>query len=457
MVKISMIDGRIFKSIFAVLVIFAFIFSALNVYSATIKRKSICTISTINNNKTTTLLSDTTLYVDDDAELGGDGSIEHPFKTVNEAIKHAKEGDTIFVFKGIYKENVMINKSYITLTGEDKENTIIQYNSSQDSNFTIFIEGKHVKISNFTIKGAKKIGCIRVGTYSNVINNIISDGSNGILIQYIKGEGWKHHVNITKNIIRNNGIGIKVTCGRWSTTMYCHCVITDNVITRNSKGILLDDTVKDVIQDNIISNNTECGIRMDDAHKDVIQDNIISNNPVGIQGVFAFHIKILYNQLFDNANGVEFVYLLYSTIKGNNISYNSNVGLYLQTCGHNLIEGNNISHHQQGDAAGICLYYDDPAFHSGYNTVKGNNISYNKCGIDIYSSKHNTIKENKISYNDVGITIEEALYNTYRLKKDNIFINNRRDIIIGGIPFDQPILKLFEAIVALFKRLFPYL
>ena len=51
MVKIIMVDGRIFKTVFAILVIFTLIFSALNVYSATIKRKSICRVN-INNNKT---------------------------------------------------------------------------------------------------------------------------------------------------------------------------------------------------------------------------------------------------------------------------------------------------------------------------------------------------------------------------------------------------------------------
>lgn len=58
-----------------------------------------------------------TITVDDD---GG-----KDYKTIQEAIDNASIEDTIFVYNGTYKENVIINKT-ITLRGEDKYNTTCQ-------------------------------------------------------------------------------------------------------------------------------------------------------------------------------------------------------------------------------------------------------------------------------------------------------------------------------------------
>ena len=71
------------------------------------------------------------IYVDDDNTEGPwDGSMEHPYNIIQYAIENASNGDTVFVFSGIYSdyfsENyacVKITKS-INLVGEDKNTTI---------------------------------------------------------------------------------------------------------------------------------------------------------------------------------------------------------------------------------------------------------------------------------------------------------------------------------------------
>ena len=49
------------------------------------------------------------------------------FSSVNEAVQAAKIGDTIFVSNGIYRERVEVTKPHITLIGEDKNHTVIEY------------------------------------------------------------------------------------------------------------------------------------------------------------------------------------------------------------------------------------------------------------------------------------------------------------------------------------------
>ena len=44
------------------------------------------------------------IYVSGSVLRSGDGSIDHPFKTIQEAARVAKAGDTVFVAPGIYRE-----------------------------------------------------------------------------------------------------------------------------------------------------------------------------------------------------------------------------------------------------------------------------------------------------------------------------------------------------------------
>ena len=53
-----------------------------------------------------------TVYVDDDNSGGPwDGSLVHPYQNITSGLKHADLGDTVFVFNGLYIENVFLNKS----------------------------------------------------------------------------------------------------------------------------------------------------------------------------------------------------------------------------------------------------------------------------------------------------------------------------------------------------------
>ncbi|MCJ7697212.1 MAG: DUF1565 domain-containing protein, partial [Thermoplasmata archaeon] len=46
------------------------------------------------------------IYVDDDFSYPRDGTAEHPYQTITEAINLANEGDTIYVFSGTYNESL---------------------------------------------------------------------------------------------------------------------------------------------------------------------------------------------------------------------------------------------------------------------------------------------------------------------------------------------------------------
>ena len=73
--------------------------------------------------------------------------INNTFPTIMDAINNSFAGETIKVESGIYKENILINKS-IKLIGVDKNNTIIIANQR-----ILIINASDVIISAFTIRG----------------------------------------------------------------------------------------------------------------------------------------------------------------------------------------------------------------------------------------------------------------------------------------------------------------
>ena len=106
------------------------------------------------------------IYVDDDNTQGPwDGTYEHPYQFIQDGINNADDSDIVYVFNGIYNENVIIDKS-ITLFGESNESTIISDR--------IIIEKNYVTFSRFKISYIEGYGIHLNGDYNTIKNNIIT-------------------------------------------------------------------------------------------------------------------------------------------------------------------------------------------------------------------------------------------------------------------------------------------
>ena len=99
---------------------------------------------------------DTILYVDDDNTQGPwDGTPEHPYQTIQDALLYATSGDTVYVFSGQYYSSMSYGLISIgldiTLLGENPETTIITGGGAYGEKWVIGIgsdEGTPT-ISNF--------------------------------------------------------------------------------------------------------------------------------------------------------------------------------------------------------------------------------------------------------------------------------------------------------------------
>jgi nitrous oxidase accessory protein len=193
----------------------------------------------------TTASKNTTIFVDDDGNAD--------YKTIQEAIEAATEGDTIFVYSGMYHENIEVDKSLI-INGEDKVSTIINGESNEDL-IKIFADG--VTLSGFTIQQSmyKSNGINIYSNYNIIENNIIQNNQyDAILLDGLYESGSflvppPSNNIIRGNIIRNNrGKGISMWGGdiflpRFRniglTLNTINNTITKNVIENNHHGVYL--------------------------------------------------------------------------------------------------------------------------------------------------------------------------------------------------------------------------
>ncbi len=90
-----------------------------------------------------------TIYVDDD-NTGGpwDGTMEHPYQYIQDAINVAVSGDTVYVFNGIYSEALTI-LTPLTLTGESANGVIVDGASAF---YVIAISANNVQINTLTVQ-----------------------------------------------------------------------------------------------------------------------------------------------------------------------------------------------------------------------------------------------------------------------------------------------------------------
>ena len=221
---------------------------------------------------------------------------QHVFKTILPALKFAKNGDSILVEKGFYKEgNIIINKE-IYFLGRDFP-TI-----DGDRKFEVL----SIKSNNVTVKGFKiqhsgyatmdDPGGIKVydSHHVTIIDNLVYDNFFGIYIQYCKN-----------CIIKNNKI---IAFGKEEQEIGngIHCWKSDslqiigNYVSGNRDGIYFEFVTNSVIWRNISANNIRYGLHFMFSNDDAYFSNIFENNGAGVAVMYTKNVVMMNNTFKDN-------------------------------------------------------------------------------------------------------------------------------------------------------------
>lgn len=218
-------------------------------------------------------------------------------KSIKDAIKLAKDGDTILVKKGIYKESKLFIDKSIHLIGEDYP--VIDAENKTDS--VIAIKADNFSLSGFKIKNIgmsyiKEIAGVFVSYSKNftIKDNIFDNVFYGIILQRVKYGLIKDNI-ITGNAKNesSSGNGVHV----WKSK---NMRIENNIVSGMRDGIYLEFVNNSFVSNNTSKNNIRYGLHFMFSHYNEYHHNEFRENGAGVAVMFSKHIKMYFNTFHYN-------------------------------------------------------------------------------------------------------------------------------------------------------------
>ena len=326
----------------------------------------------------------------------GSGDYTH----IQWAVDNSSAGDTIFVEAGMYRENVIINKT-LSLVGAGWENTTIV---GQGNENVVFVTANGTNISGFKIRNSSFIGDgihLKSVNSCRVENNWMEDNRNGL---YLDNSDWNEIIN---NVCQDNDMrGIILFQSFYNS-------LQNNTCTENYEGILLSSSSNNIVNMNKCFSNQSAGIELSLSHNNVITNNSCSDN--------RFYGIEIYNS--DN-----------NSFRFNNIARNGRCGINLAYSVDSMLSGNLM-------VGGGIYFYGDLQEHwttndiDSSNLVDGRVIVFVKDSIDmeippnagqiiLAGCRNITVKDQNISGVYVGL---QVVFSHSIIIEDNNFSNNGKD------------------------------
>jgi hypothetical protein len=192
-----------------------------------------------------------------------DGSARHPYRTIQGAVEHAVNGDTVKVAQGTYTENVLFTHA-VLLLGGFKGASPEDYAANQPGDF-VTRSTDHVTLVTIIQSTSRDYPVVTAGSLSPpnpltyaVDGFTLTGGFNGLLLD---GSG-QVDCFVSQNLITNNGPETPVTYNRGG-------------------GIKAEGVNTLVLNNQIVNNQTDWGggFYIDtDANSFLVQGNLIENN-----------------------------------------------------------------------------------------------------------------------------------------------------------------------------------
>lgn len=292
-----------------------------------------------------------------------------PVSTLRQAINIARDGDTVLLTKGIYKEgNIVLDKA-IHLTGVDapildggNKNEILTLTGKN-----IVVKGIH--FANAGYSSMNDYAALKIIDATNILieNNTITNSSFAI-----------HISNSTQSIVRGNIIRgtnkSEHSSGNGIHLWKCErMTIENNSIQGHRDGIYFEFVTESTIQKNISERNIRYGLHFMFSHTDTYLNNTFRNNGAGVAVMYSKNVR-MENNLFDMNWGPSAYGILLKDISNSHISHNkfiqNTVAIHME--GSSRIEINSNIFKGNGWALKVQASCDDNIFH--HNNFNGNSF-----------------------------------------------------------------------------------
>ena len=257
--------------------------------------------------------------------------------TIREAHQLAKDGDTLWVYPGTYKEkNITISKK-LTLLGKDYpvldgEHTyeIISVKSPE-----VVIRG--FKLIHSGVSSIVDIAAIKIYNTHHVyiVDNIFYDTFFGIYSQSSSNCTFENN-RLTGIAVTEQASGNGIHCWKSDSLK-----IIANTVTGHRDGIYLEFVTNSVIWRNTSYNNMRYGLHFMFSDNDAYISNIFRNNGAGVSVMFTHKVK-MFNNIFeenwgDASYGIFLKEISDSHISGNKFLHNTS-GIFMEGTNRILVE-----------------------------------------------------------------------------------------------------------------------
>jgi len=268
-----------------------------------------------------------------------------PGQSIGAAIAQARPGDEIRVERGLYRENLQIDKP-LTLKGIDRP----------------------------TLSGGLKGDTLHITAGDVTIDGLIVRDSGGSLVE------------------QNAGINIRPGADRVTVR---NCALTYNLF-----GLWIEKANDVHVENNVITGKRDYrsvsrgnGIQLYNTQRARIIGNQISFTRDGIYVDVSHHAIFRNNRIHDVRYGTHYMNSYYNVWEGND-SYHNRGGLALMEVRNQIVRNNrawgNSDH-------GIMLRTIQDS------VVEGNIVAGNNRGFFIYDAEYNTLRNNLVIDNTVGV------------------------------------------------------
>ena len=249
--------------------------------------------------------------------------------TLREGIKTAKDGDTILLNKGIYKEgNIIINKAIyligidgpvldgenkneiLTLTGKNIVIKGIHFVNAGYSSMNDYAALKIIDATNILIENNSIINASFAIHLANTINSVIRNNT-------IKGNDKSEHLS-------GNGIHL------WKCS---NMRVENNSIQGHRDGIYFEFVTQSTIQNNLSEKNIRYGLHFMFSNNDNYFNNTFRNNGAGVAVMYSHKVKMEGNK-FEMNWGPSSYGILLKDITDSYIQHNTffknSVGIHME-------------------------------------------------------------------------------------------------------------------------------
>ena len=329
-------------------------------------------------------------------------------KTINslrQAIKVAKDGDTVLLNKGVYKEgNIIIDKA-IHLVGIDAPVL-----DGDNKNEILTLTGKNIVIKGIYFVNAgyssmNDYAALKIIDATNILieGNVISNASFAI-----------HIANSTYSTVRNNTIKgtnkSEHSSGNGIHLWKCgHMTIEGNSIQGHRDGIYLEFVTQSTIRKNRSEKNVRYGLHFMFSHENAYLGNTFRNNGAGVAVMYSKNVR-MENNVFDKNWGPSAYGILLKDITDSHIQNNK----FIQ---------NTVAIHMEGSSR----------IEIGENIFKGNGWALKvQASCDDNTFHHNNFYGNSFDIATNGSKTLNTFYNNYWDKYEGYDINKDG---IGDVPY----------------------